>query len=67
MPSPKRQILLLWLSHRRDRGRVICNSANGADKVGIPVAGVIRLRNQRRNPEMVYVAPLTSVTCVVAP
>ena len=58
---------ILVIPSQRPWPGVICTSANGADKVGIPVAGVNRLRNQRRNPEMVYVAPLSSLTCVVAP
>ena len=57
----------LVIPSQRPRPRCICTSADGAGKVGIPVAGLFRARNQRRNPEMVYVAPLTSVTCVVAP
>ncbi len=57
----------LVLPPQRPRPGVICTLADVADKVGIPVTGVNRSRNQRRNPEMVYVTPLSSLTCVVAP
>ena len=59
--------LLHWYSHLRDGDRSICAPADRADKVGIPVVGVTRLQIRRRNPEMVYITPPSSLVCVVAP
>ena len=56
-----------WYSHLRDGDRSICAPADRADKVGIPVVGVTRLQIRRRNPEMVYFTPPSSLVCVVAP
>jgi hypothetical protein len=63
--SPAR--VLHWYSHLRDGERSICAPADRADKVGIPVVGVTRLQIRRRNPEMVYFTPPSSLVCVVAP
>jgi hypothetical protein len=58
---------IMVIPPQRPRPGAICTLANGADKVGIPAAGVIRPQIRRRDPEMVYFTPPTSVVCVVAP